>query len=112
MPGHASFAYFFFGDLSSVSGRSSYSVGASEGDTGSSTAIAISSVGSGAGLGRWMPSDFAVRNWLLYEDEGAEEEELEAIDGAGLIRGKKESEDWDKLTLSESSRAFLLNKCS
>lgn len=58
-----------------------------------------------------MPSDFAVRNWLLYEDDGVEEvlEEEEAIDGAGFIRGKKESDDWDKLT-PESNRAFLLQK--
>ena len=43
-----------------------------------------------------MPSDFAVRKLLLYEEEGAEEaleEELdEAIDGAGFIRGKKEND--------------------
>lgn len=111
MPGQASFAYFFFGDLSSLSGTmtsSSYSVAPSEDELGSSTAIKVSPVGSGAGLGKWIPSDFAVRNWLLYDDEGAEEGALEeTMDGAGFIRGKKESEVWEMLT-PESSRAFLL----
>ena len=59
MPGQASLAYFFFGDLSSLSDAmtsSSYSVAASEDDDSwcSSTAMLVLSavVGSGAGLGR------------------------------------------------------------